>query len=320
MRAVTFSQHGDTSVLRVDDLPTPEPGEGQLLVRVKAAGVNFIDNYRRTGHYPVPLPHTIGDEGIGVIEQVGRGVKHWQVGDRVAFVNGLGTFADYTLLSADLALAVPEEVADHTAAALPLQGMTAHYLIRSTFEVGSQHTVLIHAGAGGVGGLAIQLAKTQGARVFTTVSTREKAEVAASAGADEVLDYDTFDERVRELTDGRGVDVVYDGVGQATFDRSLASLAKRGMLVLFGASSGPVPHFNLQRLNSGGSLYVTRPSLGDYLLTREEREWRWGELMAAVVSGELKVRIGKVYSLDHTAQAFDDLAARATTGKLLVTT
>ena len=318
MRAVTFSEYGDSSVLRVSDAVKPEPGPGELLVRVTAAGVNFIDIYRRSGIYPVDLPHTLGDEGVGVIEQVGDGVGDWQVGDRVAFVDGRGTFAEFSLVAADAALPVPDDVNDHTAAALPLQGMTAHYLVRSTFPVEAQHTVLIHAGAGGVGALAIQLAKAQGARVFTTVSNPGKAEIARAAGADEIFDYDSFDRESRALTDGRGVDAVFDGVGAATFDQSLASLAKRGMMVLFGAASGPVPDFNLQRLNSGGSLFVTRPTLKDYLLTKAERDWRWSELIAAAQAGKLSVRIGGLYPLDRTANAFDDLAARKTTGKLLV--
>jgi NADPH2:quinone reductase len=318
MRAVTFAQFGDSSVLEVSEVAEPKPGVGDLLVRVTAAGINFIDIYRRSGIYPVDLPHTLGDEGVGVVEQVGGDVTGWQVGDRVAFVDGRGTFADFTLVDAEAALRVPDDVDDHTAAALPLQGMTAHYLVRSTFVVNAEHTVLIHAGAGGVGALAIQLAKAQGARVFTTVSNDAKAEIARAAGADEILDYESFDEQARALTGGRGVDAVFDGVGQATFDRSLASLTKRGIMVLFGAASGPVPDFNLQRLNAGGSLFVTRPTLKDYLLTREEREWRWSELMAAVQTGALTVRIGGVYPLEGAAEAFDDLAARKTTGKLLV--
>ena len=296
----------------------PEPGPRELLVRVTAAGINFIDIYRRSGIYPVELPHTLGDEGAGVIEQLGPDVTDWRVGDRVAFVDGLGTFADFALVPADAALPVPDDVDDHTAAALPLQGMTAHYLVRSTFGVDAHHTVLIHAGAGGVGALAIQLAKAQGARVFTTVSNSAKAAIAQAAGADEILDYETFATQARELTGGRGVDAVFDGVGQATFDRSLESLAKRGTMVLFGAASGPVPDFNLQRLNTGGSLFVTRPTLKDYLLTAEERNWRWSELIAAVHAGTLTARIGGLYPLERAAQAFDDLAARKTTGKLLV--
>jgi len=318
MRAVTFAEYGDSSVLAVTDVATPKPGPGELLVRVTAAGVNFIDIYRRSGIYPVDLPHTLGDEGVGAIEQVGLEVTGWQVGDRVAFVDGRGTFAEQAIVPADAALPVPDDVDDHVAAALPLQGMTAHYLVRSTFPVDAQHTVLIHAGAGGVGALAIQLAKAQGARVFTTVSNPGKAEIARAAGADELFDYASFAEESRAHTDGRGLDAVFDGVGQATFDQSLAALAKRGMMVLFGAASGPVPDFNLQRLNSGGSLYVTRPTLKDYLLTAEERNWRWSELIAAVQAGKLSVRIGGLYPLERTAEAFDALAGRHTTGKLLV--
>jgi NADPH2:quinone reductase len=241
-----------------------------------------------------------------------------EVGQRIAFTDGKNTYAEYAVVPADKALPVPEQMDDFVAAALPLQGMTAHYLVRSLFPVDSSHTILIHAGAGGVGQILIQLAKMRGARVFTTVSNPEKAELALSAGADEVFSYDTFDEASRELTDGVGVDVVYDGVGQTTFDRSLLALHKRGMMALFGAASGPVPAFDLQRLNSGGSLFITRPTLWDYLLTPEELAWRWTELTEAVSTDALRVSIGATFALTDAALAHDALSGRQTTGKVLL--
>ncbi|AXE53970.1 Quinone oxidoreductase 1 [Aurantimicrobium sp. MWH-Uga1] len=316
--AIVISEFGDSSVLNFTEVPTPTPAPGQVLVKMRATGVNFIEIYQRKGLYSVPLPIVLGAEGMGVVEALGEGVTTLEVGQRVAFTDGISTYAEYALVDAQKALLIPEGMDDHTAAALPLQGLTAHYLSSSTFALGPEHTALIHAGAGGVGLLLIQLAKMRGARVFTTVSDEFKAELAREAGADEVLSYDGFDVRVRELTNGRGVDVVYDGVGQATFDRSLMSLAIRGMMVLFGAASGPVPEFDLQRLNSGGSLFITRPTLWNYLLTAEERNWRWGELTQAVISGKLHVRIGGTYPLAEAAQAHDDLAGRKTTGKLLL--
>ena len=316
--AIVISEFGDSSVLNFTEVPTPTPAPGQVLVKMRATGVNFIEIYQRKGLYAVPLPTVLGAEGMGVVEALGEGVTTLEVGQRVAFTDGISTYAEHALVDAQKALLIPEGMDDLTAAALPLQGLTAHYLSSSTFALGPEHTALIHAGAGGVGLLLIQLAKMRGARVFTTVSDEFKAELAREAGADEVLSYDGFDVRVRELTNGRGVDVVYDGVGQATFDRSLMSLAIRGMMVLFGAASGPVPEFDLQRLNSGGSLFITRPTLWNYLLTAEERNWRWSELTEAVISGKLNVRIGGTYPLAEAAQAHDDLAGRKTTGKLLL--
>ncbi len=317
-KAIVLTEFGDSSVLNYTDVETPVAGPGQVLVRMCATGVNFIEIYQRTGTYSIPLPHILGAEGMGTVEALGEGVTNLEVGQRIAFTDGIATYAEFALVPADKALLIPAGMDDLTAAALPLQGMTAHYLSSSTFPLGPEHTALIHAGAGGVGLLLIQLAKLRGARVFTTVSDAQKAELAKAAGADEVLDYDEFDVRVRELTGGRGVDVVYDGVGKATFDRSLKSLAIRGMMVLFGGASGQVPDFDLQRLNSGGSLFITRPTLWNYLLTPEERHWRWSELTDAVVAGKLDVRIGATYPLAEAAKAHDDLAGRKTTGKLLL--
>ncbi|THJ64920.1 quinone oxidoreductase [Arthrobacter echini] len=316
--AIVVQQSGGPEVLTLDSIDRPEPGPGQLLVKVAAAGVNFIETYQRSGVYPVEHPFTPGAEAAGTVEAVGEDVTDFSAGDRVAFAEGTGTYAEYALVDADRALPVPDGVDLETAAALPLQGMTAHYLINSTFEVQPDHTVLVHAGAGGVGLLLIQLLKAKGARVFTTVSTQEKEVLARIAGADEVLGYEGFADAVKALTDGVGVDVVYDGVGQATFDESLQSLRVRGTMVLFGGASGPVPPVDPQRLNSGGGLYLTRPSIVHYVRSPEERRWRSSELFDAVLAGLLNVRIGARYALGDAAQAHEDLEGRKTTGKVLL--
>ncbi|WP_081746875.1 quinone oxidoreductase, partial [Arthrobacter sp. H5] len=296
----------------------PQPTGTQLLVRIAAAGVNFIETYQRSGAYKVTYPFTPGGEASGEVVATGPAASGFAPGDRVAFAEGSGTYAEFALVDAAKALPVPSGVDLETAAALPLQGMTAHYLINSTFRVEPGHTVLTHAGAGGVGLLLIQLLKVKGARVITTVSTDEKEMLARDAGADVVLRYDGFADATRELTDGTGADVVYDGVGKATFDGSLEALRTRGTLVLFGAASGAVPAFDLQRLNAGGSLHITRPKLADYLLTAQERRWRSEELFSAVLDGSLKVRIGARYALADAAGAHGDLEGRKTTGKLLL--
>ncbi|MUK02097.1 zinc-binding dehydrogenase [Vibrio cholerae] len=316
--AIVVRESGGPEVLTLATVERPEPGPGQLLVKVAAAGVNFIETYQRSGAYVVEHPFTPGAEAAGTVEAVGKGVTAFAPGDRVAFAEGASTYAEFALVDADRALPVPEGVDLETAAALPLQGMTAHYLVNSTFPVQPGHSVLVHAGAGGVGLLLIQLLKAKGARVVTTVSTPEKEELARAAGADEVLRYEGFAVAVRTLTDGIGVDVVYDGVGRSTFDESLRSLRIRGTLVLYGAASGAVPPLELQRLNSGGSLFVTRPTLVHYLLTPEERRWRAEELFGAVVAGQLDVRIGARYALADAARAHEDLQARRTTGKVLL--
>lgn len=316
--AIEMTEYGSADVLQFREIATPVPGAGEVLVRVHAVGVNFIDIYRREGVYPVSLPHIPGSEGAGEVVALGSGVTSVSIGDRVAFCEAKNAYSDNVVVPAFAALPIPENMDIDVAAALPLQGMTAHYLANSTFPLRPGHTALIHAGAGGVGLLLIQLAKRLGARVITTVSTPEKEALALGAGADHVIGYDNFDVTVRELTDGVGVDVVFDGVSKSTFDRSLASLRVRGMLVLFGAASGPVDPFDLQRLNTGGSLYVTRPTLGNYLLTDEERAWRWTDLTTAALDGSLNVRVGHVYPLAQAAQAQTDLAARRTTGKLLL--
>ncbi|CEA07716.1 Quinone oxidoreductase 1 [Arthrobacter saudimassiliensis] len=317
-KAIVVPSPGGPEILRWEDVDLPEPGPNQLLVRVGAVGVNFIDTYQRSGVYPMKYPFIPGSEFAGTVVAAGLQVRGFAEGDRVATAEGGGAYAEYALLDADKALHVPHGVSDETAAALPLQGMTAHYLVNSTFPVQAGQTVLTHAGAGGVGLLLTQLLKAKGATVITTVSTDEKEQLARAAGADHVLRYEGFAEQVRELTGGAGVDVVYDGVGKATFDGSLESLRARGMMVLFGGASGQVPPFDIQRLNALGSLFLTRPTIRDYLLTPEERRWRADELFGAVADGTLDVRIGQTYPLAEAAQAHRDLEGRRTTGKVVL--
>ncbi|UKA55935.1 quinone oxidoreductase [Arthrobacter sp. FW305-BF8] len=316
--AIVARQPGGPEVLDFTEVERPVPGPGQLLVKVAATGVNFIETYQRSGTYKVNYPFTPGSEAAGVVEEVGEGVEDYTVGSRVATAEGTACYAGYTVLDAVKALPVPDGVDDHTAAALPLQGMTAHYLINSSFRVEPGHNVLVHAGAGGVGLLLIQLLKARGARVITTVSTDEKESLARGAGADEVLRYDGFADTVRDLTHGAGVNVVYDGVGRDTFDGSMASLRTRGSLVLFGAASGPVPPVDPQRLNAGGSLTLTRPSLAHFLGNPQERLWRSTEIFGAAADGSLNVRIGATYPLAEAGRAHEDLEGRRTTGKVLL--
>lgn len=318
MHAIVARQSGGPEVLESAEVERPTPGPGQLLVKVAATGVNFIETYQRGGMYKVTYPFTPGSEAAGTVEEVGEGVEGFAVGSRVATAEGQECYAEYTVLDAAKALPVPDGVDLHTAAALPLQGMTAHYLINSSFNVQPGHTVLVHAGAGGVGLLITQLLKIRGARVVTTVSTDEKEELSRAAGADEVLRYEGFADAVRELTNGVGVDVVYDGVGKDTFDGSLASLRPRGFLVLFGAASGAVPPVDPQRLNAGGSLSLTRPTLVHFLANPQERLWRSSEIFGAVADGSLKVRIGATYPLAEARRAHEDLEGRRTTGKILL--
>lgn len=318
--AVQIRRTGGPEVLEVTEIEIGDPGPGELLVDVAAAGVNYIDAYHRSGAYPLDLPITLGLEGAGTVAAVGADVTGFQPGDRVAWQNQLGSYASQTRVPARIAVHVPDSVSDETAAALMLQGVTAHYLVRSTYEVKEGDAVLVHAAAGGVGLLLTQLAKARGARVIGTVSTEEKEKLAREAGADEVIRYDQVDfaEETRKLTGGEGVAVVYDGVGKTTFDGSMTSLRVRGMLVLFGASSGAVPPVDPQRLNRGGSLYLTRPTSAHYVQTRDELDWRADELFQSVVDGQLNVRIGHRYPLAEARQAHDDLQGRRTTGKLLL--
>jgi len=324
MRAIQAGRAGGPDVLEPADLPEPTPGPGEVLVRTAAAGVNFIDTYRRSGVYPVPFPHIPGSEGAGTVTAVGDGVTDLSVGDPIAWADSPDSYAEFVRVKVARAIPVPDGVGLDVAAALPLQGLTAHYLATSTYPVQAGDTILVHAGAGGVGLLLTQLATARGARVITTVSTAEKEQLSRAAGAAEVIRYDLLKDLtaelpglVRELAGG-GLPVVYDGVGRSTFDASLACLRPRGLMVLFGASSGPVPPFDLQRLNAGGSLYVTRPTLGHYIATTEELRGRAGELFAAVLAGRLQVRIGVRFPLAEARGAHEALEGRATTGKVIL--
>jgi len=322
MQAVVVEKTGGPEQLALTERPTPQPGPGQVRVDVTAAGVNFFDIYQRQGVYQRPLPYVAGTEGAGRVSAVGDGVD-LAVGDRVAWAMvGEAGYAEQVLIPAERAVPLPDGVDDETAAAVMLQGMTAHFLANDTYAVQPGEVALIHAGAGGVGLLLTQLVVARGGRVLTTASTPEKAELSRAAGAQTVIDYTTEDvaARVRELTDGKGVPVVYDGVGASTFDASIDSLARRGRLVLFGGASGPVPAFDPQILNAKGSLWLTRPTLGDFVVTREELRARAGAVLSLVVDGTLDVRVGGRYPLAEAARAHEDLAARRTTGKLLLVT
>ena len=321
MRAVVVESTGGPEVLTVQELEQPQPGPGELRVDVSAAGVNFIDVYHRTGAYTLPLPIRLGSEGAGTVSAVGEGVDDVSVGDRVAWamVQGAG-YAEQALVPAERAVPVPDGVDLEVAAAAMLQGMTAHYLCESTYPARSGETALVHAAAGGLGLLLTQMLAAKGVRVIGTTSTEEKERLARGAGAAEVIRYTEQDLRteVERLTDGRGVDVVYDSVGKDTFDAGLDVLRPRGYMVLCGASSGPVPPFDPQSLNPKGSLFLTRPTLGHYIATREELLERGGAVLSAVADGRLDVRIGGRYPLDEAGRAHDDLQGRRTTGKLLL--
>jgi NADPH:quinone reductase len=320
MKTVHVKTPGGPESLELAEVAKPQPGPSEALVKVAAAGVNFIDVYFRTGLYKAESPVAIGNEAAGVVEAVGSEVKNLKPGDRVAYAMTRGSYAEYAVVPAGILVKVPDGVELETAAAAMLQGMTAHYLTHSTWPLKQGEACLVHAAAGGAGGLIVQMAKMRGARVFGTVSTEAKAKVAREAGADEVINYteQDFAAEVKRLTGGRGVDVVYDSVGQATFEKSLASLRPRGLMALFGQSSGPVPPFDANILNPKGSLYLTRPSLGHYIATREELEWRAGDVLGWIQSGKLKIRIDRVYPLAQAADAHRDLEARKTTGKLLL--
>ena len=319
MRAIVVNETGGPEVLvHAEEHPDPEPGPGQVVVEAAAAGVNFIDIYRRSGVYKQPLPYVPGSEGAGTVVAVGEGVTDVAVGDRVAWHDAAGSYAERVVVDAAMTVPVPDGTDLTAAAAVMLQGMTAHYLCRSTFEVKQGTVAVVHAAAGGVGLLLTQMISTLGGTVIATTSGGPKAELAERAGADYVTGYGEFGAVVDRVTDGRGADVVYDGVGKDTFDASLAALRPRGLMALFGGSSGQVPPFDPQRLNSGGSLFLTRPTLADYTADRAELLWRAGDVLGAVARGELNVRIGLEYSLAHAPQAHEDLAARRTTGKLIL--
>ncbi|HEX5704363.1 MAG TPA: quinone oxidoreductase [Pyrinomonadaceae bacterium] len=320
MKAIQVTQTGGPEVLTLADLPTPTPKPNEALVEIKAIGINFIDVYLREGRYPAPLPFIAGQEAAGVVAEVGADVTNLKPGDRVAYCGITGSYAEYACVPADRLVKVPAQLDFDTAAAAMLQGMTAHYLCRSTYPVKAGETALIHAAAGGVGQLLVQMCKGLGARVIATAGSEEKADLARAAGADECIVYtkDDFESETRRLTDGLGVHVVYDGVGKATFDRDLNVLRPRGYLVLFGGASGAVPPFDLIKLSQKGSLFITRPTLAHYSATREDLEWRAGDVLGMIVNGELKIQIHHRYPLGEAQQAHRDLEGRKTTGKLLL--
>jgi NADPH:quinone reductase len=321
MRAVMVHENGGPEVLTTEDVPSPDPGPGELLVDVAAAGVNFIDVYYRTGAYPMPTPFVVGTEGAGVVSAVGAGVTDHAAGDHVAWamVPGAG-YAEKVIVPAARAVPVPAGIDLETAGAILLQGMTAHYLTRSTYPARAGETALVHAAAGGVGLLLTQVLSHRGVRVIATTSTAAKEALALEAGAAEVIRYDREDvaKEVSRLTDSRGVDVVYDGVGKATFDGSINSLRPRGMFVLYGAASGPVPPMDPQLLQHKGSLFLTRPTLAHHAAARDEQLERAREVFEWVASGELSVRVGARYTLDQARQAHEDLESRRTTGKSVI--
>lgn len=320
MKAIVIRQTGGPEVMAVTEVPMPEPKPGEVLVRVRGSGVNFIDIYLREGRYKADLPFINGQEGAGVVAEVGRGVTEFKPGDPVAWSSVLGGYAEYAVVPAEALVKVPKDLDLRVASAVMLQGMTAHYLAHSTYKLNVGDTALVHAAAGGVGLLLTQMAAQAGTRVIATVSTAEKEKLAREAGATHVIRYteEDFEAETRRLTGGQGVDVVYDSVGKTTFEKSLRCLRRRGTLVLYGGSSGAVPPFDLVELSKLGSLFVTRPRLHDYVATRDELMWRAGEVLDAVQGGRLKVRMEHSYPLAEAAQAHRDLEARKTTGKLLL--
>jgi NADPH2:quinone reductase len=321
MHAIEVAETGGPEVLTYIEKPQPTPGPGEVLIKAEAIGVNFLDTYFRSGHYPRETPFVVGNEVCGTVEAVGEDVAALRVGDRVVTAQANGAYAEYSVAPADFAAYVPAGVSPEAAAASLLKGMTAHYLIKSLYPVQQGDSVLVHAGAGGVGLILTQWATSMAVRVITTVSTPEKAELSRQAGAVRVLDYPTdaaaFGAEIKEMTDG-GVAAVYDGVGAATFDASLASLAVRGTLALFGASSGPVPAFDPQRLNAAGSLFLTRPTLVHYTRTADEFAWRAGELLDAIASGTLAITVSERYRLEDAEQAHRDLQGRKTVGSVVL--
>ena len=320
MKAIRVHAPGGPEALRYEDVPQPTPGAGQVLVKVEAAGVNFIDVYQRTGHYKVELPFTLGQEAAGVVTAVGSGVTGVTVGARVAYAAVLGAYAEYATVPADRGVVLPDGVSSKQGAAAMLQGMTAHYLASTAYPLKPGDGCLVHAAAGGVGSLLCQVAKLRGARVIGTVSTREKAELARAAGADEVMLYteQDFEAEVKRLTNGVGLQVIYDSVGKTTFEKGLNCLAPRGMMVLYGQSSGPVGPLDPQVLSQKGSLFLTRPTLVHYIATRAELVARAGELLGWIKQGTLKVRIGRELPLAQAAEAHRLLEGRKTTGKVLL--
>lgn len=322
MHAIEVSETGGPEVLRYVETVRPAPGPGEVLIEAEAIGVNYIDTYFRSGQYPRELPFIIGLESCGTVAATGDGVGGFDVGDRVVSAAATGGYAEFATAPAALTAKVPDGVTPEVAASVLLKGLTAHYLLKSVYPVQGGDAVLVHAGAGGVGLILTQWAKTLGVRVITTVSTAEKERMSRDAGADEVLPYpddaEEFGRRIRELTDGAGVAAVYDGVGATTFDASLASLAVRGTLALFGAASGPVPPFDPQRLNAAGSVFLTRPSLAHFVRTGDEFTWRATELFDAIAGGVLTIEVGGRYPLADAARAHEDLQGRKTAGSIVL--
>src|SRR5579859_5778876 len=320
MKAIQVQKTGGPEVLTLVDLPVPTPKPNEAVVKIAAAGVNFIDIYFREGRYPAPLPFVNGQEGAGTVSAIGSDVKSLKVGDHVAYTGVAGSYAEYAAVPADRLVKLPAGITDQQAAAAMLQGMTAHYLVHSSYPLKKGETALIHAAAGGVGLLLVQMAKMIGARVIGTAGSEEKAKLAREAGADEVILYASqdFEAETKRLTDGKGVHVVYDGVGKTTFEKGLNVLRPRGYMALFGGASGPVPAFDPIVLAQKGSLFVTRPSLIHYVALREELEQRSGDVFAMIAAGKLKLRISKTYKLEEVQQAHRDLEGRKTTGKILL--
>jgi NADPH2:quinone reductase len=322
MRAIVVEEFGPAENMKVADLPKPMPGPGEAIVKVAFSGVNFIDVYFRSGLYKVPQPASIGNEAAGIVDAVGDGVTELRPGERVAYAMVRGSYAEFAKVPAAQLVKVPDTVSLEQAAAVMLQGMTAHYLTRTTFPLKAGDSCLVHAAAGGTGALVVQMAHHSGARVIGTVSTREKAAIARDAGADDVIFYteQDFVAEVRRITDGRGVDVVYDGVGKSTCEKGLDCLRPRGMMVLFGYASGPVASIDPQQLSTKGSLFFTRPTLGHYMATRDELVWRASEVLDLVASRRLTVRIDAAFPLERASEAHRVLEGRGTTGKLLIAT
>jgi NADPH2:quinone reductase len=320
MKAIQVRQPGGPEVLELAELPVPDSKPNEALVKISASGVNFIDVYQREGRYKLPLPFIAGQEAAGVVTKVGKDVTLWKVGDRVAWSGVQGSYAEYAAVPADRLVAVPGGVSDQQAAAAMLQGMTAHYLVNDVYPLKKGETLLLHAAAGGVGLLLTQMARQIGARIIATVSTEEKAKLARDAGADDIILYSQtdFETETKKLTGGRGVDVIYDSVGKTTFEKGLNLLRPRGMMVLFGGSSGAVPPFDPILLSQKGSLFLTRPMLGHYTATRDELEKRSEDVFRMIAAGKLKLRIEHTYPLAKAGQAHRDLEARKTTGKLLL--
>jgi NADPH2:quinone reductase len=320
MKAIQIQKCGGPEVLTLVDIPVPKPKPNEAVVKISAAGINFIDCYFREGRYPANLPFVAGQEASGIVSEVGSDVKSFKPGDRVAYTGIPGAYAEYAAAPEDRLVRLPPGITEQQAAAAMLQGITAHYLVNDTYPLKKGETALIHAAAGGVGLLLVQMAKTIGARVIATTGSEEKAKLAREAGADEVILYaqQDFETETKRLTDGKGVHVIYDGVGKTTFDKDLNVLRLRGYLVLFGASSGPVPPFDLIKLSQKGSLFITRPTLVHHIATHEELQRRATDVLSMISKGKLKMRIEHIYPLRNAQQAHQDLEARKTTGKLLL--